>query len=301
MTIPEGNLPFFSIIIATYNREGYLPIALNSIFKQEFKEYEIIVVDDGSTDNTREVISELIKNNPCIKYFFKKNEERSIARNYGIMKASGKYIGFLDSDDILYPNHMTVAHELLKKNNFPEVGHLACEVVNISGDSVLVKEHFDETFKEKLIHENIIHINEMFIRRDVAKEVNFIPSPAAVLSEDWYLWLRLAARYPFHFDNTITSAVVQHNERSLMKIHPDKLIASTNIIVEYLKRDQPFLKEYKNMVSYHFANHYTFLTLILALNKSRRYDTIRYMLKAVRYDPTVMVRKRFLATIKHLF
>jgi glycosyltransferase involved in cell wall biosynthesis len=301
MTIPEGNHPFFSIIIATYNREKSLLIALNSIFTQEFKDYEIIVVDDGSRDNTRVVISDLIKNNPSIKYFFKENEERSIARNYGIMKASGKYVGFLDSDDILYPNHMSVAYELLKKSNFPEVGHLACEMVSLSGDSVLAKKHFDKTFKEKLIHENIIHINEMFIRRDVAREVNFIPSPEAVLSEDWYLWLRLAARYPFSFDNTITSAVIQHSERSLMKIHPDKLIASTNIIVEYLKRDQPFLKEYKNKVSYHFANHYTFLTLILALTKSRRYDTIRYLLKAISYDPTVMVRKRFLASIKHLF
>ena len=301
MTTPEVNRPFFSIIIATYNRERHLPVALNSILKQEFKEYEIIVVDDGSTDNTREVISDLIKNNPCIKYYFKENEERSIARNYGIMHATGKYVGFLDSDDVLYPNHMTTAYELLEKNNLPEVGHLACEIVNTSGDSILVKNHFDNSFKEKLIHENIIHVNEMFIRRDIASEVYFIPSSVAVLSEDWYLWLRLASRYPFHFDNTITSAVVHHSERSLIDINPDKLIACTNVIVQYLKMDAPFLKAYKGTAAYHFANHYTFLTLILALRKTRKWKTIQYLLKAISIDPSVVLRKRFLASVKHLF
>lgn len=290
---------FFSIVIPTFNRGKLLDHAINSILLQEFSDYEIIVVDDGSTDDTRERIEKLAKKNPSIKYFFKQNEERSIARNHGITKALGKYISFLDSDDQLYSNHLKVAYELLKRNNFPEVGHLGYEFIDGSGNSVLVRNEFDETFREKLIHENIIHGNAIFIRSDIATEVNFIPSSAAMISEDWYVWLRLAARYPFHFDNTVTSAVVHHSERSLRTIHPDKLIASTEIIVEYLMKDAPFLNTYKHKVSYHFANHYTLLTLILSLTKSRRFDTFKYLLKAIRYDPTVIVRKRFLASVKH--
>lgn len=292
---------FFSIILPTYNRGDLLIHAINSILSQEFSDYEIIVVDDGSTDNTKDLVKDLARNNQGISYFFKENEERSIARNHGIMKASGKYISFLDSDDQLYSNHLKVAYELLKRNNFPEVGHLGYEFIDDSGHSVLVRNEFDETFQEKLIHENIIHGNAIFIRRDIATEVNFIPSSAAMISEDWYVWLRLASRYPFHFDNTVTSSVIHHSERSLRTIHPDKLIASTEIIVEYLKRDVSFLNTYKHKVSYHFANHYTLLTLILSLTKSRRFDTFKYLLKAIRYDPTVIVRKRFLASIKHWF
>ena len=301
MAIPDDNLPFFSIIVPTYNRAKRLPKALNSIISQNFKEFEIIVVDDGSIDNTRDIVNEMATTNTCIKYFFKENEERSIARNYGIMKASGKYISFLDSDDVLYSNHLNVAYDLLRRNNFPEVGHLGFEYITEKGDLISVRNNFDESFKEKLIEENILHGNAIFIRRDIASEINFIPSPHAILSEDWYLWLRLAVRYQFHIDNTVTSAVVHHKERSLNKINPDKLIASTNVIVQYLKRDILFMKEYKSRVSYHFANHYTFLALTLALTKSRRWDTIAYLLTAIRYDPGVIMRKRFLAAAKHWF
>ncbi len=301
MDTPEENAPFFSIVVPTYNRAARLHEAINTILAQQFSSYEIIVVDDGSTDNTRLVMSEMVQKNPTIRYFFKDNQERSIARNYGIMRATGKYVGFLDSDDVLYPNHLKVAYELLQRNNFPEVGHLGYEFVDELGNRILVRNSFDSSFKEKLIHENIIHGNAIFIRRDIATEINFIPSSSAILSEDWYVWLRLAARYPFHFDNTVTSAIVQHESRSLMNINPDKLIASTDIIVEYLKKDLPFLNEYKDKIAYHFANHYTFLTLILSLTKARRFDTIKYLLRAIRYDPTVVLRKRFLASVKHFF
>jgi glycosyltransferase involved in cell wall biosynthesis len=301
MAIAEEHQPFFSIIIPTYNRAVHLLRALNSILDQEFSKFEIIVVDDGSTDNTRELMADVVKKDQRIKYFYKENEERSIARNYGIMRASGKYVGFLDSDDRVYPNHLAVAYELLKRNNTPEVGHLGYESVDASGKLILAKNDFDRSFKEKLIHENNIHGNAIFIRRDIATEINFIPSPFAIVSEDWYLWLRLASRYQFHFDNTITSSVVHHNERSLMNIDPDKLIASTDVVVAYLKKDAPFLKEYRGKVSYHFANHYTFLALILALTKIRRWETIKFLIRAARYDPAVILRRRFLATIKHLF
>jgi glycosyltransferase involved in cell wall biosynthesis len=301
MALQDGTHPFFSIIIATYNRAKYLPGAIGSILAQNFKGYEIIIVDDGSTDETRSVIGDIKSRHRCIKYFFKKNEERSIARNYGIHQASGQYVGFLDSDDRIYPNHLAVAYNLLKRNSFPEIGHLGFESVSTSGEIITKRNDLDNSFKEKLIHENILHGNAIFIRRDIATNINFIPSPSAILSEDWYLWLRLAARYPFHFDNTVTSSVLHHDERSLLNIDPDKLIANTNIIVSYLRKDIKFVTEYKDMVGYHFANHYTFLTLILALSKSRRLDTLKYLIKAVRYDPTVVVRRRFLASIKHWF
>ena len=110
---------FFSIVIPTYNRGELLSNAINSILSQEFSDFEVIVVDDGSTDNTRELVEDLVKKNQSIKYFFKINEERSIARNYGIMRALGRYISFLDSDDLLYVNHLKVAYDLLKRNTFP--------------------------------------------------------------------------------------------------------------------------------------------------------------------------------------
>ena len=291
--------PFFSIVVPAFNRSAQLHIALSSVLAQKNKNFEVIVVDDGSTDNTRAMVAVLQKTDGRIKYFFKENAERSIARNYGIAKACGNYVGFLDSDDIVYPNHLSVSYELLKRNGFPEVGHLGFEQVDSLGNFISARCDLDESFSKKLISENILHCNAIFIREDIAKKINFIPSTAAIISEDWYLWLKLASRFKFHFDNTVTSAVVQHGHRSLMNIDPDKLVASTHVVVEYLKMDIPFLKRYKNRIGYHFANHFTFLALTLALTRPRRWDTLKYLLNAMEYDPTVIFRKRFLASIKH--
>lgn len=301
MSISNPHDPFFSIVIPTYNRVKQLNIALNSIVKQNFSNFEIIVVDDGSRDQTQEIISQMALVDSRIRYFFKENEERSIARNFGIMKARGQYIGFLDSDDIVYPNHLKVGYTLLRDNNFPEVGHLGYEFIDTSGKSILVRNTFDSSFKDKLIHENILHGNAIFIRKDIAREVNFISSKEAIISEDWCLWLKLASRFDFYFDNTVTSAVVEHPGRSLLNINSDKLIASTNVIIEHLKMDLPFLKTFRGKTSRHFANHYTLVTLVLALSKKRRVDTLKFLAKAICYDPTVIFSRRFLASLKYLF
>lgn len=299
MTPFVKKLPFFSIVIPTFNRVNRLHNALNSILAQEFKDYEVLVVDDGSTDSTKELVLEISNKNPAVRYLYKKNEERSIARNYGIEHALGNYIGFLDSDDAVYTNHLLVAFSLLKRNNFPAVGHLGFELKDVSGNQISVTNNLDDSFRYKLIHENILHGNAIFIRNDIVKEIKFIPHPAAFLSEDWYLWLRLASRYKFHFDNTVTSTVINHSERSLNNINTDKLIVCTNLIVEYLKKDIFFLKMYGKMANYHFANHYTFLTLNLALQK-RRVETLKYLALALSYDYTVVFRKRFWASVKYL-
>ena len=79
-------------------------------------------------------------------------------------------MSFLDSDDILYPNHFKIAFELLKKHNFPEVGHLGYEFIDASQKPILTRNTFDNSFKDKLIHENIIHGNAIFIRQDIARK-----------------------------------------------------------------------------------------------------------------------------------
>ena len=296
----EGT-PFFSVIIPTYNRSKSIKSAINSILNQSFQDFEVVVVDDGSTDNTRDVVSLLMENDNRIRYFYKENEERSIARNYGISNARGKYVNFLDSDDMAYPQHLELGYLLLRKNNFPEVGHMGFELIDPSGNKLVVRNEFDHTFKIKLIHDNILHGNAILIRQDVVRVINFIPSPYAILAEDWYLWLRLASRYVFHFDNSVTVAIIQHEHRSLMKIDPDKLIRNTEVIIEYLETDKSFLSYYKGSINYFYSNLYTFVTLILALTKRRRRDTIKYLLVALKYDFTVVFRRRFLASLKHLF
>lgn len=92
-----------SVIIPTYNREKYISEAIDSVLNQTYKDYEIIVVDDGSTDKTKEVLT---KYNDKIRYFYQENQGVSVARNKGIKESKGDYIAFLDADDMWLPQHL---------------------------------------------------------------------------------------------------------------------------------------------------------------------------------------------------
>src|SRR5262245_14815065 len=119
--------PCFSIIVPSYNRAAVISRTIDSVLKQDFKDFELIIVNDGGADNTAEVVSKF--QDQRVKYFEKANEERGAARNYGIKKASGEYLTFLDSDDFLRPNHLTVAFDYLKKTPDANIFSLGYDVV----------------------------------------------------------------------------------------------------------------------------------------------------------------------------
>lgn len=93
------NKPEFSVIIPTFNRSHQLLHAVQSIVDQTYSNWECIIIDDGSTDQTQELIQQHFANDSRVKYYFQTNQERSIARNNGIDKSLGEYLCFLDSDD----------------------------------------------------------------------------------------------------------------------------------------------------------------------------------------------------------
>ena len=99
------NKILFSIIIPTYNRASLIKETINSVLLQDYPNFEIIIVDDGSTDDTENIVKSI--EDSRINYHKKTNAERGAARNFGIKLAKGEYITFLDSDDILYVNHLT--------------------------------------------------------------------------------------------------------------------------------------------------------------------------------------------------
>lgn len=107
----------FSIIVPVYNSEKYLGRCLDSILRQKYTNFEVIVVDDGSNDGSTKIIEEYAKKDFRIHYFRKKNEGPAIARNFGMKLSRGEYICFIDSDDELLPNYFLEVEEALKKLN----------------------------------------------------------------------------------------------------------------------------------------------------------------------------------------
>lgn len=105
--------PFFSIIIPAYNANAFLPNALESICSQEYPNFEILLINDGSTDNTEDICRHYARLDKRISLISKNNEGVSIARNRGLDIAKGEYILFIDADDILYPNALSALYNSL--------------------------------------------------------------------------------------------------------------------------------------------------------------------------------------------
>ncbi len=113
---PVAKQPFFSVVIATFNRAGLLKRALESLIRQTEKEWEAIIVNDGSGDDTHKQVIQYIESYPQIKYLQKPHSGWISSRNQGIRASGGKFITFLDSDDEYHPSHLEIRKRYLLEN-----------------------------------------------------------------------------------------------------------------------------------------------------------------------------------------
>lgn len=127
--------PLVSVVIATYNRSGFLPETVESILQQEFQGYELIVVDDGSTDETRKVLEPY---GSRLRYIYQDNRGPSAARNVGVRNARGSWIAIQDSDDLSTPDHLKTLYDYVRE-------HPDCGMVFANGSYLERPEHHRKT------------------------------------------------------------------------------------------------------------------------------------------------------------
>lgn len=290
--------PFFSIILPTYNRANHLDKAIGSVLNQMFGNFELIIVDDGSTDNTREVVERW--SDERIRYFFKENEERSIARNFGISRARGRYVNFLDSDDFFYPHHLETASKKLTELDFPPLLHLGFEIRKENGELIRTFSNYKSSINKAIINDNLLISSSFFIDKVILAQLNFIPSPDAIISEDWCLWLRLAARYPIIVDKTVTNVIIEHPERSLNNLNPDKVEKSLNLVINTLKADELVLHFYSADFNKFVARNFCFVALCFSLNGNAK-KASHYLSLAHTEYASIIYTRNYLAVLKKIF
>ncbi len=295
---------FFSIIIPTYNRGHLILSTLNSVKNQTYKNYELIIVDDGSSDDTKRVVENYIENNKLKNwsYYYKTNGERGAARNYGIKKANGEWIIFLDSDDLFYPNHLYLASDFISKNIDISIFHSAYEFRNqrneVIGRVIYPK---NNNLNHAVLKGNVFSCFGMFLKSDVFNELRFEEDKELSGSEDWLLWLKVSAHYKIHFQSQISGCMIQHDERSVLNFSEDKLLSRTNLLVTKLKEDNMFVETYGRKVINKIHGHmltYSALHLLLSGNKRK---AIILFFKGLKYSPSELLKIRTLAFLKHLF
>ena len=294
--------PYFSIIVPCYNRADILPTTVQAILRQREPDFELILVDGGSRDNTLNVAKDLAAGDARIRVFTQLNAERGAARNHGLHQARGRYVNYFDCDDEMYPRHLQAVREYVAVQGEVEVLHTGYEIIAEDGRVLAqVKDFGGQSTNEALLHDNFLACNTVFVRRDVALANPFVEDRRLSSAEDWELWLRIASQYPFHSISECTFCLREHDGRSLNTIAPEAVRQRDELFAQLIAANQEFARRYPGKAPFFIANRYTFVTLTLALAKDRRFDTLRYLYRAMRVDPTVLWRRRFLASIKHLF
>lgn len=162
----EFTLPFFSVIITTYNRATLLKRALDSLDAQTEIDWEAIIIDDGSTDNTAFAVKYYLAWNNKIKYIQKKNKGATFSKNTGILLSKGKFVTFLDSDDEYSSAHLATRKAILLKNKEIELLHGGVKILG----NQYVPDRFDYS---KMVHLSDCAIGgTFFIKRSLALSMN---------------------------------------------------------------------------------------------------------------------------------
>lgn len=195
-------MPKISVVIITYNREKYLKEAIESVLEQSLRDFELIIIDDASTDRTPEIIKDYSSRDPRVKYFRnEKNLGISKSRNIALKMAQGKYVAVLDSDDLWLD-----FDKLKKQYNFLE-GNLSAGFV-LAGTGVVVidesgrelKRYFnpltDASIRREILLRNpIAHSSAMFLKEAVVNLGGY--DETLKIGEDYDLWLRIGKRWKF--------------------------------------------------------------------------------------------------------
>lgn len=241
------NKPFFSVIIPVFNRKEFLERAINSVLSQDFKDFELIIVDDGSTDGLENYIF-----HPDIIVFRKDNGGVSSARNAGVRKASGKYIAFLDSDDEWKSSKLSLQHNFIIEN--PEIRIFQSDEEWVrSGEKVNPKK-IHKKIAGDIFYNSLklclVSPSAVVLKKEIFDEYGLFDENMPVC-EDYDLWLRISAKEPVGLLNEklIIKYGGSHNQLSSSRWGMDRyriysMIKFLNGTYERLSSDKEYeLKE----------------------------------------------------------
>jgi glycosyltransferase involved in cell wall biosynthesis len=206
----ESSRPTVSVVIAAYNAARWIAETLDSVLAQTFRDFEVIVVDDGSTDQTSEVVAGY---RDRIRYLRKENGGEPSARNVGIRATRGSYIAFVDADDLWLPEKLQLQMELLSRR--PDLAWVYSDAIAFDGETGQELYKISEGAKlcagdilRPLLLCSFIASPTPVIRRDVFEAVGYFDeSPDLQIGEDWNMWLRIAAK---HQVGLVTRPLARH-------------------------------------------------------------------------------------------
>jgi glycosyltransferase involved in cell wall biosynthesis len=237
--------PAVSVVIATFNRGDYLGATLDSVFAQTFSNFEVIVVDDGSTDDTRRVVAGY---GAQVRYLYQKNSGPSAARNLGVRHANADWISIQDSDDLCLTNHLDVLHGYVTSH--PEVGMVFANGTYLGGP-VHNRETIIPESKSCRLARRPVKLQDIFDKSIVRLQASLIAKKSydQIGGHNEGLWIcmdldlafRLWARYPLAYLDAPVFSYRKHNAN--ISSDQERRLSENIRVIEYLLRDFPQAEE----------------------------------------------------------
>ena len=237
--------PAVSVVIATFNRGEYLGATLDSIFAQSFRDFEVIVVDDGSTDDTRRVVDAY---GSRVHYLYQRNSGPSAARNLGVLHAQADWISIQDSDDLCLPNHLDLLHGYAATH--PEVGMVFANGTYLTGP-VHNRETIIPASKSHRLARRPVHLQDIFDKSIVRLQAGLIAKKCydQIGGHNEGLWIcmdldlafRLWARYPLAYLDAPVFSYRKHDAN--ISADQERRLLENIQVIENLRRDFPQSEE----------------------------------------------------------
>ncbi|MBD2022190.1 glycosyltransferase [Leptolyngbya sp. FACHB-36] len=280
-------MPLISVIIPVFNGAKTIRDTIASVLAQSFSEFELLIINDGSTDDTLAVVSSF--DDPRIQVFSYPNAGSNPSRNRGIDHARGEYISFIDADDLWTPDKLAAQRQALQAQPQAAVAYSWTDCIDEQGQYLRQGAHATiagNVLANFLLTDCIGSGSNVLVRKSALVEVGKFDESLAN-AQDWDMWLRLAARYPFACVPKV-QVLYRVSAGSLSSNVQRMATASFRVIERSFAQAPATLQHLK---PHSLGNRYKFLTFrSLQGNPTRQKGVLalQYLWNAVRYDPTLL-------------
>ena len=288
-------MPKISIIIPVYNAEKYLEMSLNSVRNQTFTDYEVICMNDGSTDNSLLILKKFAEQDNRFKIYSQSNSGGSIARNNAIKKASGKYVAFLDNDDIYHPNYLEILFHNIE-NYKADVS--CCSYIRFEGDEYYkfnqdndIKKHifvsenpFIDKFKRKKKIETLMWTK--LYKKELLQEIKFSEKLPAINDILFNVEILLKSKKLVQTKEKLIAYRIIPTSQTMKKLTLNRLEEYRNLAIE-LKQLSKRYEKYNNIIEKIIAN-YVYGMYVSEVKNKYKIDIYREIYEKIVQDITVL-------------
>jgi len=278
-----------SVIIPAYNSEKFIRETVFSVLNQSLKPREILVIDDGSTDQTGKIVKDLGRRHKIIEYVYQNNKGLSAARNTGIKKSQFQYIAFLDSDDVWKRNKLEKQVLVFQKTQFSKLGLVYCDYNDISENGKVLKNY--PSFKiNKNVRGNVIKYllsgnkisgsgSGVLVKKECFEKVGLFDE-RLITAEDWEMWLRISKKFSIDYVDEMLVSIRRHSE-NISSNNEKMIIGISQLAVKhkYLLNEFKFLSFFFNKLANEIIEEFPNVHILSLLRKEMGRKAYRQLMK----------------------